>query len=156
MFWCLIYQDRLGTAIRQLLTVAEILRFSWYDSVAAGLTSIRGHERYAVEYGPILLCLVGGAWNYSIDSMPIRGVAQPLEPDTWLTQPLKPSLPASGNASSANGVESAAVGEGAAAKRRQSQMDALRFGVVGNPGLSFVPYFLVQEELFEVYPAFPV
>ena len=88
-----------------------------------GLTVIPGHERYAVEFGPILLCVVGGAWNRSIDSMLVRGVQAPAAaPELWLIPTGRPS--------------------------------EIRFRVVGNPGLAFVPYFLVQEEVFEVYPAF--
>ncbi len=114
-----------------------------------GLTVIPGHQRYAVEFGPILLCVVGGVWNRTIDSILIRGVTNPLDPETWLT-PAKPSP-----------LHSEKVGGGgdagprlSATLKRRSDMDALRFGVVGNPELSFVPYFLVQEEVFEVYPAF--
>lgn len=95
-----------------------------------GLTVIPGHERYAVEFGPILLCAVGGEWNRTIDSMLIRGVKTPGAPETWL-RPLAPG----------------GAGIGAAASE-------MRFGVVGNPGVSFVSYFEVQEEVFEVYPAF--
>ena len=86
-----------------------------------GLTTIPGHERFAVEFGPILLCAVGGAWNHSIDSMLIRGVVSPEQPETWL---------------------------------RAEDSFSMRFRVLGNPEIVFVPYFVVQEEVFEVYPAF--
>lgn len=130
-----------------------------------GLTTIPGHERFAVELGPILLCAVGGVWNHSIDSMLVRGVASPLAPETWLTPPASILPPARhySNASSSSDAqdEFGAYGSGGAARqsvssasKRASQMDALRFGVAGNSELSFVPYFLVQEEEFEVYPAF--
>ena len=49
-----------------------------------GLTVIPGHDRFAVEYGPILLAAVGGQWNRSIDSMLVPPVARPEQPDTWL------------------------------------------------------------------------
>ncbi len=113
-----------------------------------GLTVIPGHQRFAVEFGPILLCVVGGGWNRSIDSMLIRGVTKPLAPETWLTPPNSSLLHKRGD-----GDHDASPLVSTAFKRRL-QMDALRFGVVGNPELSFVPYFLVQEEVFEVYPAF--
>ena len=136
-----------------------------------GLTVIPGHERYAVELGPILLCAVGGVWNRSIDSMLIRGVPKPLAPGTWLTPPPPQSHRYTSHSSYANaGIDHArgirvSTGDGSSdasnassavstASQRLSQMDALRFGVVGNPEISFVPYFLVQEEVFEVYPAF--
>jgi DUF1680 family protein len=86
-----------------------------------GLTAIAGHERFAVEFGPILLCAVGGVWNHSIDSMLIRNVRSPERPETWL---------------------------------RAEESSSMRFRVVGNPDILFVPYFVVQEETFEVYPAF--
>ena len=86
-----------------------------------GLTTIPGFERFALEYGPLLLSAVGGHWNTSIDSMLIRGVEHPEQPETWV-QPV-PGRP-------------------------------LHFTVVGNAGTEFVPYYEVQEEQFEVYPAF--
>lgn len=94
--------------------------------------------------------------------MLIRGVTQPLAPETWLTPPSSSQAahpPPPARSSEASGVTHSSETRGgddfaSAAARRNSQMDALRFGVVGNPGLSFVPYFLVQEEVFEVYPAF--
>jgi DUF1680 family protein len=46
-----------------------------------GLTKIPNHERYAVEFGPILLCAVGGSWDRTIDSMLIRGVKKPDDPE---------------------------------------------------------------------------
>lgn len=88
-----------------------------------GLTRIAGHERYAVEYGPVLLALTGGVWDDSVDSMMVRGVADPSRAETWLA-------PIPG--------------------------EPLRFRVLpeaSNPGMRFIPYYEVQEELFEVYPA---
>ena len=38
--------------------------------------------------------------------------------------------------------------------RRDMSAGRLRFTVAGNGGLDFVPYFEVQEELFEVYPVY--
>ena len=90
-----------------------------------GLTVIPGHDRFAVEYGPILLAAVGGQWNHSIDSMLVPPVARPEQPDTWL-QP--------------------------------STQSPLHFKLRGSSGvardLTWKPYFEVQDELFEVYPAF--
>ena len=130
-----------------------------------GLTTIPGHKRFAVEFGPILLCAVGGVWNRSIDSMLVRGVANPLAPETWLTPPAS-LLPPAGHDTNASrssdaqdelgayGSDVTASQSVSSASKRVLQMDAMRFGVIGNPELSFVPYFLVQEEEFEVYPAF--
>jgi hypothetical protein len=90
-----------------------------------GLTVIPGHDRYAVEYGPILLACVGGAWDDDLDSMPLHGVSTPLDGGSWLAR------------SDTNG--------------------SLVFTVTaaGNSaGLRFIPYFSVQSEIFEVYPAF--
>jgi hypothetical protein len=87
-----------------------------------GLTTIPGFERFALEYGPILLCAVGGHWNTSIDSMLIRGVENPEQAESWV-RPVPGGRP-------------------------------LHFTVVGNAGTEFVPYYEVQEEQFEVFPAF--
>ena len=136
----------------------------------SGLTVIPGHERYAVQLGPILLCAVGGIWNRSIDSMLIRGVTNPLAAETWL-EPQVSSSPTSphptsrssssddsdeaDNRSSSGGDDNGSTQQPSFVDtKRHFNMDALRFGVIGNPGISFVPYFLVQEEIFEVYPAF--
>ena len=37
---------------------------------------------------------------------------------------------------------------------RADGSSSMRFRVLGNPEIVFVPYFVVQEEVFEVYPAF--
>ena len=142
------------------------LRVSRYS----GLTVIPGHERYAVQLGPILLCAVGGIWNRSIDSMLIRGVTNPLAPETWLepqvssspTSPHPSSRSSSSDDSDEVDIRSSSGGDdngntqlpSFVDTKRHFNMDALRFGVICNPGISFVPYFLVQEEIFEVYPAF--
>lgn len=88
-----------------------------------GQTTIPGCERYAVEYGPVLLAAVGGSWNNQLDSIVIPGVSQPNAPASWLRPITSPV-----------------------------QME---FGVKTAPNITFVPYFRVQEELFEVYPCFP-
>ena len=93
-----------------------------------GLTTIPGHRRFAVMAGPVLLAAVG-AWDEGLDSIVIAGVQTPADPHSWLTP-----LP------------------GAAGSGRPL---SLHYAVRGNPGVRFVPYFEVQEELFEVYPAFP-
>eukprot|EP00037_Helgoeca_nana_P025722 m.284949 g.284949 ORF g.284949 m.284949 type:complete len:770 (+) comp27028_c0_seq1:139-2448(+) len=87
-------------------------------------TVIPGHDRYAVEYGPILLACVGGAWDDDLDSMPIHGVSTPLDGGSWLAR------------SDTNGSLVFTVTAGNSA------------------GLRFIPYFSVQSEMFEVYPAF--
>ena len=94
-----------------------------------GLTVIPRHERYAVEYGPILLAAVGNTWNRSIDSLLVSGVANPGAPDTWLSVQKKPI-------------------------RGDDGKGSLRFVSTTNPDLLWMPYFLIQEELFEVFPAF--
>lgn len=87
-----------------------------------GLTVIPGHDRFAVEYGPVLLAVVGGHWNHTIDSMLVPKVEHPEEPMTWL-EPV-PHSP-------------------------------LHFQVRNGRGnLTWKPYYEVQDELFEVYPAF--
>jgi len=85
-----------------------------------GLTVIAGHERYAVEYGPILLAAVGGFWDDALNSMLIPGVSQPLSPTMWLRPGAQP----------------------------------LQFVLASDPRWQWVPYYSVQEELFEVYPCF--
>ena len=93
-----------------------------------GLTTIAAHERYAVEYGPVLLALVGGEWNSTIDSMLVPPVPQVMQPDTWLE-------PATGE------------GEGSLHfKLKQPATEAAE-------RLRWVPYYEVQEEQMEVYPA---
>ena len=87
-----------------------------------GLTVITGHERFAVEYGPVLLAVVGGPWNETLDSMLVPRVADPEDATTWL-QPV-PHSP-------------------------------LHFRLRNGAGnLTWKPYYEVQDELFEVYPAF--
>ena len=88
-----------------------------------GFTQIAGCERYAVEYGPILMAAIGGSWDEHVDSIVIANVSQPANPASWLR-------PKAGSA-------------------------GLEFSVTANPNITFVPYYRVQEELFEVYPCFP-
>ena len=93
-----------------------------------GLTVIPGHARFAVEYGPVLLALVGAPWNATIDSMLVPPVAHPDRPETWLEpDPDGPPL-----------------------------HFRMRAGVrgAGGGGLTWKPYYQVNDELFEVYPAF--
>eukprot|EP00937_MAST-01D_sp_MAST-1D-sp2_P004229 g4229.t1 len=93
-----------------------------------GRTAVAGHERYAVEYGPVLLALVGAPWNATIDSMLVRGVTRPGDPDSWLVP--DPSVPLHFRLRLAGGVRA------------------------GLSELLWKPYYEVQDELFEVFPAF--
>lgn len=90
-----------------------------------GLTQITGHQRYAVTIGSVLLAAVGGAWDTKIDSMLIDL--------TGLSDPQNPE-----------------------AWLTAAEGNNLKFVVKGsqNQGISFIPYMDVQDELFEVYPAF--
>ena len=103
-------------------TLTFSLPMALRSSRYTGLNQIPGHQRWAVEYGPVLLAATGGAWNDALDSMLLTGVRKPAEPSTWL----EPS------------------GEA-----------PLHFRVLGagNEAVRFVAYYLIQEELFEVYPA---
>ena len=98
----------------------------------SGYTQIRGHTRYAVRVGPVLLAAVG-PWDAGIDSILINGIADPFNTTSWLV-PMADPL-----ASQASPLPPPL---------------ALHFTVLGNPSVTFRPYFTVQEELFEVYPAF--
>ena len=90
-----------------------------------GLSTIAGYERFAVEFGPVLLALVGAPWNTTLDSMLVTGVVQPGEPNTWLEPITSADAP----------------------------MHFRLRGSVPAPAAAMVwkPYYEVEDELFEVY-----
>lgn len=120
---------RIDPLHRQGWARGDQLRFSLSMKLKAtrytGLTTIAGHERYAIEYGPILLALVGAPWNNTIDSMLVTGVLHPDDPSSWLEPCPSGHL-------------------------------HFRYRNATGPLLEYVwkPYYAVDSELFEVYPAF--
>ena len=105
------------------------------SSVYTGHTQIAGHRRYAVEYGPILLAAVGGVWNTTIDSILIANVPTPENASSFLERD-------STSSSLQFKLKSSGDGGGGVSEEAQQR-------------LRFVPYYTVQEELFEVYCSFP-
>jgi hypothetical protein len=87
-----------------------------------------------MEYGPVLLAVVGGTWNSTLDSMLLPTAPEVMLPDTWLEP---------------------AAGEGALHFKLKQQLVHAIGGADerGAAALRWVPYYEVQEEQMEVYPA---
>ena len=77
----------------------------------AGLDTVAGYERYAVEYGPVLLAVTGG--EKSPHEMDVSNPGERLIPD--------PSRP-------------------------------LYFSVAGDASLTFMPYWMISDQTFTVFP----
>jgi hypothetical protein len=109
---------------RLSLSLAVPLRAERYTGMTR-LPWSGAHERWAVLVGAVLLAATG-PWNITVDSIVVRSVPSPAQPEAWLV-PADPTEPS-----------------------------RLHFRVRGgaNEGLLFVPYYEVQEELFEIYPVF--
>ena len=121
-------------------TLSFALSMQLQGTQYTGLTVVLGHDRYAVQYGPVLLALVSAPWNNALDTMVIPKSAiggKPLIPTSWL-------MPA-GDGNSLHfklkRPERAAGGAGAVATAAK---------------MRWIPYYEVQEELFEVYPSVPI
>lgn len=94
-----------------------------------GLTQIKGYTRYAVMVGAVLLAVVANnnnnnnMWNNDLDTIVLRGIADPMDASTWLVP------------------------------TNTTQPMALHYTVKENPGVTLVPYMEIQEDLFDVYVA---
>jgi len=116
---------------------------------------VLGHERYAVEYGPVLLAAVGGAWQQQLDTMVFihrseDPLSESLQRQLFILRyvHVHQVLPAAA-------VGAAPLNGSNWMRRTPSSDQQLRFEMIrgGGSKLRWKPYYEVQEELFEVYPS---
>lgn len=88
-----------------------------------GADQIPGKSRYSFEYGPILLAAVGPDDPQKME-IAIEGEESGKEPEERLASLLEPIAGS-----------------------------PLHFAVRGNPGLQFMPYWQIQDQVFTCYPA---
>lgn len=87
-----------------------------------GLEQVDGHERYALEYGPLLYALTG-AWGRTYEQVGGGDIPQvELDPDQLISE-LKPS-----------------------------SYDPMVYTIASLPQLSYVPYWKVSHEAFNCFP----
>lgn len=126
-----------GDTIRFTLPIA--LRLTRYE----GLDQIPGHQRFALEYGPILLALIGS--DSAVLTLPRSQADAPHQPAN------APSQQANAPEQVAN-ASAAGSHQSILARIHQDPMRPLHFTIDGHPQYTYIPYYQVVTEPFTCFP----